>query len=110
MTRRERVTAAFARSSPWQKVISIVGGLTTIAVFVGILAGCARWINQAASEIPTKTEIAKTYVAKDTFNALKQDLVLQHRTDSLISDARAARTDSSLSLLVRACRKRGECL
>lgn len=110
MTRRERVTAAFARSTPAQKALSIIAGLTTVAVFVGILAGCARWAHEAANNIATKAEIDSLYVRQTTFAVFQQGLAAQHQRDSLIQDARAVRAESKLDVLVAACRKRGDCL
>lgn len=56
-----------------------------------------------------KVSADATYVARDTFEVYRNQLSFQHRTDSLVAEARNARIDSALAALVRACQRRGEC-
>ena len=53
--------------------------------------------------------VDRRYVHADTFALYRIDQERIHQRDSLIHDAREARIDTSLSYLLRACRRRGEC-
>lgn len=106
MTRTQRLTAAFRlerlETMSAKTFIRLTIGLITLA---GSLGAAGRWINSH----PTRAEVDSAYVRRDTFALYRRDVVTVRLRDSLVLDARQARSDSMLSALVRACRRRGEC-
>lgn len=101
--RAERFTQAFRfEAMSARSFIRLVLGAIA---FAGSLGAAARWVNAH----PTKAEVDSVYVRRDTFAIYQQGHNAIHMRDSLIQAAVQARSDSMLSALVRACRRRGEC-
>lgn len=76
--------------APIPRPILLLGSLLPL---VALLAGMARFVTTAADN---------RYVRRDS-------AAIQHRTDSLVADARAVRSETLLQTLVRDCQRRGGC-
>lgn len=72
---------------------------------VAAVAATARVVNG----VETKTHADSTYVRRDSLAIQQAGFARRYSVDSVAREAREARIDTSLAVLVRACVRKGEC-
>lgn len=98
----QRISDYYSGPESLKRFLTLVGLALPV---VGSIAATARYANS----LETRPHAESTYVRQDSFAIYQARMAAKRERDSLIADAKMSRIDTSLNVLVRACRRRGDC-